>query len=485
MEEVLDIYTRVSRKGDREGDAYGSPEIQEADCRADLARRELTAGDVFLDENVSGRKAVKDRAVEKIIQRIESGERQGVIVRDLDRFGRDLVEGAVALKRIEKAGGRLIAVRDGFDSKNLTSETRMTHNIKMAIAQAYAEKREEDLLASKDRAFDRGVYLARVAPFGYDRVDEVEPQYGTRGQLLRDGRLVVNEREAELRRQAMERRADGQSFGKIKRWLNSEGIDISVGGVRSMFSSRSSLGEAKDARGNVVKNHHTPIADPGLWERANAAKSHYNPRDGSIAEKLHLSGLVVCDGCGKRASSAAYGPQGKRTPQYVCTNANCERRVGMKSELLHARVEEILQEALLGRTDGGRERNPYIGAILKGDTRYVEAEQAVTEARRRLEEYRDNLDIQETLGLEAFAEGLRVRKEAYALAQKALRDTPRPTFGDPDDTLTETTGTRAYFQRFIQEIRLRPAAEGEERRVEVRFHGQPAVKPREREAVAA
>jgi hypothetical protein len=65
-------------------------------------------------------------------------------------------------------------------------------------------------------------------------------------------------------------------------------------------------------------------------------------------------------------------------------------------------------------------------------------------------------------------------RRAYRLAQAALRETPRPTFGDPDEALTEESGTRAFYQRFVSEIRLRP--NGSDERIEVRFHGQPAAK---------
>jgi site-specific DNA recombinase len=492
VEEVFDIYTRVSDVGGREGASYGSPEIQEADCRRWAGMHGVTVGEVVLEEDVSGGVDPEERALERLLRRIESGESQGIICREVDRFGRDPISGCLAWERIANAGGRLVGAIDGIDSALPEHEEMFGH--KMVTGKAYRKRVARNYQEGRRRAAARGVYLAARAPFGYDRKDEVDPQYGSRGQLLRDGRLVVNEREAALRREAAERRAAGQDIGRITRWLQSEGVTttrrvkgktvtepITKSGVRSMLKSRAALGEAKDADGNVVKNAHTPIMDEALWERSNAVKGAYHPRDGSIAEKLTLSGLVVCDGCGKRCRGGAYGRNGKRTPQYVCTSAKCKRRAGMKADKLHAHVEEVVREALLNVKDPatGEPLHPgsvYVGAILEGDTRYVEAEQAVADARRRLEEYRDNLEIQETLGLEAFAEGLRVRKDAYALAQRALRETPRPTFGSPDEILTEESGTRAFYQRFLSEIRLRPASEGEERRVEVRFHGQPAAR---------
>jgi hypothetical protein len=479
MEEVFDIYTRVSDVGGREGDTYGSPEIQEADSRRWAANNHVAVGEVVLEEDVSGGVNPEERALEHLLRRIESGESQGIICREVERFGRDPISGCLAWERIANAGGRLVGAIDGIDSALPHCEEMFGH--KMVTGKAYRKRVGLNYQEGRRRAFKRGVYLAARAPFGYDRKDEVDPEYGSRGQLLKDGSLVVNERKAELRREAAERRAAGANIGQITRWLQSEGIDITKSGVRSMLKSRAALGEAKDADGNVVKNAHTPIMDEGLWERSNAVKGEYHPRDGSIAEKLTLSGLVVCDGCGKRCRGGAYGRNGKRTPQYVCTTAKCARRAGMKAEKLHEIVQATVQEALLNVKDPatGEPVNPnsvYVGAILEGDTRYVEAEQAVAKARRTLEEYRDNIALQEDLGLEAFAKGLRVRKANYEQAQRALRETPRPTFGSPDEILTEESGTRAFYNRFVSEIRLRPASEGDDRRVEVRFHGQPAAR---------
>jgi hypothetical protein len=42
MAEVFDIYTRVIDVAEREGDSYGSPEIQEAVCRVGGPRHSTT-----------------------------------------------------------------------------------------------------------------------------------------------------------------------------------------------------------------------------------------------------------------------------------------------------------------------------------------------------------------------------------------------------------------------------------------------------------
>jgi DNA invertase Pin-like site-specific DNA recombinase len=489
MEDLAVIYTRVSRVGERE--QLRSTEEQEAVCREWIEDNDADCAEVYEEENVSGKTAVEDRKLEQAVKRVESGEVKTVVCYTLDRFGRDMIAACLALKRIKDAGGRLVAVEDDFDSDARRSQERFYQL--MATAEAFITRNEGNWERYRKRARERGVYLASRAPFGFKRVDEVEPEYGSRGQLLKDGRLVEFEEHLSYVPEIFDRKGSGQNVGQIQRWLESEGVTVwktrgkcfgplTKSGVRSILSNRAYVGEFPDGEGGVIKNAIKPVITEAQWERAQATEGDYHPRDGSLAEQLLLSGLVVCDTCGKRCSPGGYGPPGRRTATYICTRPKtiCKARAGMKAEWVHEHVEAVVREALLNvkDPDTGVPAHPgsvYVGAILEGDDRYTKAEEAVAEARKTLEEYRDNIALQKDLGLDSFTEGLRVRKEAYRLAQKALREAPRPTFGSPDEKLTVENADRAFYQRFVSEIRLRPASEGEER-IEVRFHGQPAAK---------
>src|SRR5712691_2257410 len=64
----------------------------------------------------SGAKPVEERALGRLLGRVESGASAGIIAYKLSRFGRGALETLQAVERIKKAGGRLVTVEDGVDS---------------------------------------------------------------------------------------------------------------------------------------------------------------------------------------------------------------------------------------------------------------------------------------------------------------------------------------------------------------------------------
>ena len=82
---VLDGYARVSRVGARRGDAFASPEQQRDAITAKIAALGGTLGQFICELDVSGGKAARDRKLEKLIQRVESGESSGIVVYDYSR----------------------------------------------------------------------------------------------------------------------------------------------------------------------------------------------------------------------------------------------------------------------------------------------------------------------------------------------------------------------------------------------------------------
>jgi DNA invertase Pin-like site-specific DNA recombinase len=114
---------------------------------------------VLDDTDVSGSVAVADRKLERLVKRVEEGASGRIVTPYLDRFGRDLIEWAVALKRISEAGGKLVSVSDGFDSTHPGSN--LNFNLRMAIAQDFLERSKANWQAAVGAAADRG---PRVPP---------------------------------------------------------------------------------------------------------------------------------------------------------------------------------------------------------------------------------------------------------------------------------------------------------------------------------
>lgn len=97
---MFDIYIRVSRLGERTGDE--ATEVYEEQCLSVKDRLSLEIDEIVGETNVGGSVEVADRELERLIQKIENDESEGLIVPWTDRFARGVIEGQLAYRRIAR-----------------------------------------------------------------------------------------------------------------------------------------------------------------------------------------------------------------------------------------------------------------------------------------------------------------------------------------------------------------------------------------------
>lgn len=212
---TIDGYIRVSRVGDRSGKSYISPTEQRRMIEEGAKRAGVELGLVVEEENVSGSKAARDRRLEELLVRAESGESDGIIVAWQDRLSRGSNrETAELWERLEAARARLIAVGDGVDSASSGSEWLFT--IKGMVARDQWKRYRQNWQDAKRNAIERGKFIGPV-PVGY-----------LKGE---DGRLIPDPELADLVRSIFAQRIDGKSWATIARWTAAQGTPMSQSGV--------------------------------------------------------------------------------------------------------------------------------------------------------------------------------------------------------------------------------------------------------------
>jgi site-specific DNA recombinase len=400
----FDIYTRVSEVGGREGESFGSPYEQEASCRSYAATRGWEIDEVVYDGDVSGSTPVDARDLGRLIRKCEAGESEGILCRHLDRFGRNMVEGMLAYKRLDACGTRLVAVADGIDSTDPGAKTLL--GFRLVMAEETYDRNRNARMNGKERAVERGVYAA-IAPFGYERDAE--------------GRLQPTA-DAEVVRDIFRQRAEGVGFSEIAR-----GSSLSRSGVRRVVMNRAYLGEqripdpARRGEPRVVSQSHVPIVTESQWQAANAVQGHAPVRRG-LGALAGLTGIVKCGTCGSSMRVLSYGGGGREKLTYACTRSGCGA-ASLATSKLDPAVRGVVYEAITSN-------EPHVAATLANDDRYEHALESVERAQRALDEFRDDVEIQQALGVRDFAAGLRSRREAIEVARRALRETPRPIIQD-------------------------------------------------------
>lgn len=460
---VMDAYIRVSRVGNREGEAYRSPSIQLDEIKRCAERETAQLGKVLKDEDVSGGKAVEDRGVAELIERAEAGISEGVIVYALDRFGRDELDAALAIKRLTDAGARLLSATEGIDSSREDQGSKMAMRMHLMFAEAYLDRVKSNWRASNSRAVADGIHIASKAPIGYLRHDQVNPEYDAKGNLIRNGRLLIDPVAGPAVRSGFEMRARGDSHVKIANFLRETlGRPIAKSTISGMLRNRAYLGEARGPGGIVNKDAHEAIVTPELFAAANQ-QGRYHPRDGSLAAQASLSGLCVCAACGGRMSLVGNGgyTNGKRKPSYVCdgrhaegncpapASAACEKVDAYVLGLLHDSWEDVQEQA------GTREQE------------YVVARKQLEDAQANLDDWLESTELRDELSRETYQRGLiaaekaleAARRKVWDLSEHAVPDDATVLWDNGKPWVYEVWGDdpaadRRHLARYIKEVRI-------------------------------
>lgn len=286
-----DSYIRVSKTGGREGERYQTVDDQRK-IIADLAQRHgISLAEEVVEEDVSGSRAAKDRGLERLILRCESGESAGILVAFQDRLSRgSLLEQAQLWERLGRAGARLLT-GDGLDSADPQQE--VIFNLRAAVARDQWVRYRDGFRRSAANSVERGVHHCVYEPFGYRFASE------------NNRRLEPDPETAPHLREMFERRIAGESYASLARWLKTKGHDLSPQGLCRTLANDAYLGVASygDIRNEEA---HEPLVTRLTFDRVQAGKTTQTRKgkSGVISERSLTVGIAVCSECGKRLASS-------------------------------------------------------------------------------------------------------------------------------------------------------------------------------------
>jgi site-specific DNA recombinase len=404
----LDGYIRVSKVGGRTGESFISPDDQRERIAAWATSRGVEIAEWHVDLDQSGG-ALSRPGLDALMARIRNRETQGVAVAYVDRLSRAGVADALTLvAEIAEHGGELAALDLGIDPTTPFGEFGMT--VLLALGRMQRRRITEGWEAATGRAVARGVHAH--APFGYVKAGKGQP-------------LQVVEREARVVRALFERRASGESWSALARWMDTHGIPPRRGtqwtrrAVETIVGNRAYLGEA------YYGEHRNPTAHEALvgrdlFEAAQQARGRRPAR----GQPALLSGLVRCASCRHRLHAATVGERDQLV--YRCKRRHgtgtCPAPVSVTRHLLDSYVES----AFLAH---------YGDVEMSGQLTDESLERAVgglADAEAELIAYRDNASARaalEVLGGDHFEQGLQARVTAVMEARETLERARRSAVG--------------------------------------------------------
>jgi site-specific DNA recombinase len=425
----FDAYIRVSAtRGREDKDNFFSPEqqLEKIENYAKLKGYEIVQ--VWRELDQSGRKE-KRPMFQEAIARVERKETDGIIVAKLDRFARSVMGAKKAIKRIEDADGKLIAVDNNFDTTTPFGKFGLT--MMMAIAELESDRIKENWADVQERVvMGRGVHISSRAPTGYARCKD---DNGVTQPLVLDPKAAKAVREVFRARASTPGRRGGKQGSQSLRDLAQILNDADVRGpynnnqwtsaaVTKMLQNRVYLGEARSGR-YVKPKAHPAIITQVEWDAAQAAR--VLPTAHKNGEGALLSGLLRCAGC-----------------RYLMKPDSMTDRNGDKLRLYRCRGEHAAGFCSSRASVLGRVIEPYVvqwlfdavgsGGILARPIRAVATPEVIEEIElRKLEaeaELTYWLDRQSArkIGLERYNRGLYAREEILVALELELAETQEP-----------------------------------------------------------
>lgn len=307
---------RVSKVGDR-GDDLMSPDLQRTAINDYVRPRGIRIVDWLevLDESASQRRSPWWRRLDEAISRVEAGEIDVIVGWKFSRAARNRLNWAVALDRIETAGGTLESATEGVDTTTATG--RFTRGMLGEVAAWEAEVRGEGWKEVHAHRLAEGKPHHGKPRWGYRYINKAfEPDPDTADVLATLYRRYIA----------------GQGFGALAAWLNANGYRTSPGyskagpglwsqqTVRRMLDAGFGAGLNK-SHGQLLPGSHQPVIDEATWTAYRAARqSRYAPRDRPTeASPYLLSGLARCS-CGSPMGGGMFGASGDRPgkPYFRC-----------------------------------------------------------------------------------------------------------------------------------------------------------------------
>ena len=303
-------------------------------------------------------------ALQRLLQEIDAGRIDMVVVYKIDRLTRSLADFAKLVERFETVGCSFVSVTQAFNTS--TSMGRLTLNVLLSFAQFEREvtaERIRDKIAASKR---KGMWMGGTVPLGYD----LHPDPGVRS-------LKVNPNEAETVRRLFELYEELKCVSKLigqaaiedlrskprtmKDGSISGGRRLSRGQLYYLLRNPLYIGKVRH-KGKTYDGQHEAVVDLDLWNRvqellaSNAARKRDTGVEASrsFVEISPLAGKLY-DETGDRLTPSHTNKGSKRHRYYVShrlvrTSRDRNDKSGWRlpAGLLEKQVATLIAEWIVG-----------------------------------------------------------------------------------------------------------------------------------------
>lgn len=160
------IYCRLSQDDGNAGES-NSIQTQKALLKQYCAENRISIAGVYCDDGWS-RTNFERPKFKQMMEDIEAGKINVVIVKDLSRFGREYAQMGLYIEHyFEEKGVRFISIAENYDSKN--GADNLVLPFTNVINSYYTRQVSAKTKAAHRARAKEGMYLGAHAPFGYEK----------------------------------------------------------------------------------------------------------------------------------------------------------------------------------------------------------------------------------------------------------------------------------------------------------------------------
>lgn len=311
----LAAYARVSTNNEDQLDSFENQVQHYRDYQLNHPEYELV--DIYADEGITGTNTRHREQFQRMIADCENRKIDMVITKSISRFARNTQDSLFYARKLKDLGIPIVFERENVNTMDGQGELLFT--ILSSLAQDESRSISENTTWGIRALFQQGVMHINTNRFlGYDKG--------------KDGKLVINARQAITVRRIYREFLDGTDPGMIARNLTQDGVSGATG--RTDWYSSTVMGILKNEKykgdailqkwftpdylngktipnnGQVekiyVKNDHEPIVSAEIWqatqleiERREQFRSDYGIRTfGRYTDVKPFSSRVFCALCG-------------------------------------------------------------------------------------------------------------------------------------------------------------------------------------------
>ncbi|MBK8217903.1 MAG: recombinase family protein [Myxococcales bacterium] len=374
------IYTRKSTTMGLEQE-FNSLDAQRESCLAYIERQQgWTLVDERYDDGGFTGANIDRPAFTRLMADVEAGKVDVIVVYKVDRLSRSLLDFVKVMERLSTAGASFVSITQNFSTADAMG--RLTMNMLMSFAEFEREmisERTRDKIAGARR---KGKWTGGPVPFGYS---------------AKDKKLIVNDAEAHIVREAFALFLAHRQMAVVARELNKRGLlprsskrgrkggplwskDGIARVLRSpLYAGRMMYGD------DLFDGEHPPLIDDVTYRQAQrllGAAGRELRVTGTNPEYV-LRGLLRCGGCGEAMCPASTTKQSGKTYRfYRCSTRDkygtdrCSGRP-LPAGALEDFVVDRIMEATADGTLAERIQTKLSARVAKERATFVEVRRAL------------------------------------------------------------------------------------------------------------